>query len=83
MMNILVLVGGENNENTYCGDLDDRVKGFEVVKSHLLTDTLGDKVSFIVINCAIVVNFELIHPFAVENVHMRLMRNEEPSMVME
>lgn len=38
-MDILVVIDDEDEENLNCGDLDHGVKGFEVVETHLLTNT--------------------------------------------
>lgn len=82
-MNVLVSADGEGEESAYRGDLNDSAKSFEVVKYSLFIDTLGNKTSFVVVNCAIGVSFEEVYQFAAENVHMRLMGNEAPGTVVK
>lgn len=42
-MNIPITADGKDEGDTYYGDLDGGVEGFEVVKPNLLTDDLSDR----------------------------------------
>lgn len=75
LMDILVVIDDEDEENLNCGDLDHGVKGFEVVETHLLTNTWGDKMSFVIVDVAIRMSFKAVHPLVVKYMHVRVRKD--------
>lgn len=83
LMNILIAADDEGKEDANCGDLDDGAEGFEVVEPNLLTNALGDKASFVVINGTVKIGFEVIHPLSADDMHMQVKRNQKPGSIVK
>ena len=62
LMNLPIFADGEREEKPNCHDFDYGTKGFLVVDTSFLMESLGDQASFESINMSIRRKFSLVYP---------------------